>query len=142
MMTQSAHHIMVEWGDCDPAGIVFFPNYLRWMDESALHLFESIGLGWKTLQYKYNTPGLPVVRIQTDFLWPATFGEKLEIMSDICQVNSRSISINHLISNGDKTIVTGLEKRVWSTGGPVVKGKIRLSRIPADITLLLKKACQ
>ena len=22
----------VEWGDCDPAGIIFYPTYYRWMD--------------------------------------------------------------------------------------------------------------
>ena len=26
------HRVDVHFGDCDPAGIVFFPNYSRWMD--------------------------------------------------------------------------------------------------------------
>ena len=27
------HHVDVYFGDCDPAGIVFFPNFSRWMDQ-------------------------------------------------------------------------------------------------------------
>ena len=26
----------VEFGDCDPAQIVFYPNYFRWMDAASL----------------------------------------------------------------------------------------------------------
>ena len=33
----------VEWGDCDPAGIIFYPTYYRWMDAASWHLFEQAG---------------------------------------------------------------------------------------------------
>ena len=35
---------LVEFGDCDPAGIVFYPNFLRWMDAAALHFFRAAGV--------------------------------------------------------------------------------------------------
>ena len=28
-------HRTVEWGDCDPAGIIFYPTYYRWMDAAS-----------------------------------------------------------------------------------------------------------
>ena len=31
------YRIAVEFGDCDPAGIVYFPNFHRWMDASSRH---------------------------------------------------------------------------------------------------------
>jgi 4-hydroxybenzoyl-CoA thioesterase len=35
----------VKFGDCDPAGIVFYPNYFRWMD-SVLHgYYQSKSVG-------------------------------------------------------------------------------------------------
>ena len=33
------HRVDVHFGDCDPAGIVFFPNFSRWMDASSLAFF-------------------------------------------------------------------------------------------------------
>ena len=34
----------VQFGDCDPAGIVFFPNFSRWMDAASHHFFVGCGL--------------------------------------------------------------------------------------------------
>ena len=36
-------HRTVEWGDCDPAGIIFYPTYYRWMDAASWHLFAEAG---------------------------------------------------------------------------------------------------
>ena len=30
------YSVTVQFGDCDPAGIVFYPNFQRWMDEASL----------------------------------------------------------------------------------------------------------
>ena len=35
--------IRIEWGDCDPAGIVFYPRYFEWFDACAAALFEDAG---------------------------------------------------------------------------------------------------
>ncbi|MFP5412896.1 MAG: acyl-CoA thioesterase, partial [Gammaproteobacteria bacterium] len=35
--------IDVRFGHCDPAGIVFFPNFHRWMDAASLHFFMECG---------------------------------------------------------------------------------------------------
>ena len=40
----------VAFGDCDPAGIVFFPNFSRWMDASSLSFFMQCGVPpWREL---------------------------------------------------------------------------------------------
>ena len=36
--------IRVEFGDCDPAQIVFFANYFRWFDQCTTALFRAAGL--------------------------------------------------------------------------------------------------
>ncbi len=35
--------IRIEWGDCDPAGIVFYPRYFEWFDACSTGLFEAAG---------------------------------------------------------------------------------------------------
>ena len=32
--------VRVQWGDCDPAGIVFYPRYFEWFDACTILLFE------------------------------------------------------------------------------------------------------
>ena len=33
----------VRWGDTDPAAIVYFPNFYRWMDEATHEFLTEIG---------------------------------------------------------------------------------------------------
>ena len=35
--------VRIEWGDCDPAGIVFYPRYFAMFDASTSYLFEAAG---------------------------------------------------------------------------------------------------
>ena len=34
----------VEFGDCDPARIVWFPNFFRWIDAASRHFFVECGV--------------------------------------------------------------------------------------------------
>ncbi len=43
-MFRNSIDITVEWGDCDPAGIVFYPNYFRWFNQGAHALFGAAGM--------------------------------------------------------------------------------------------------
>lgn len=36
------HH--VQFGDCDPARIVWFPNFFRWIDAASRHFFAECGV--------------------------------------------------------------------------------------------------
>jgi 4-hydroxybenzoyl-CoA thioesterase len=48
-MFVSQKHLLVEWGHCDPAGIVFYPQYLAWFDDCATALFTNAGMPTRTL---------------------------------------------------------------------------------------------
>ena len=43
-MAAGAYSVVVEWGDCDPAKIVFYPNFFRWMDAASWAFFAANGL--------------------------------------------------------------------------------------------------
>ena len=40
MSLVSRRTVEIEWGDCDPAGIVYFPRYFEIFDASTAALFE------------------------------------------------------------------------------------------------------
>ena len=44
MPLESTHDVTVEWGDCDPAGIVYYPAYFKWFDQATYRLFLAAGL--------------------------------------------------------------------------------------------------
>ena len=44
--------VRIEWGDCDPAGIVYYPRYFQMFDASTQYLFEAAG--WNVIEVKYG----------------------------------------------------------------------------------------
>src|SRR5262245_12732559 len=56
--------VRIEWGDCDPAGIVFYPRYLAFFDANTAYLFEAAGLPKADLVRTYDIVGMPLVDVQ------------------------------------------------------------------------------
>ena len=60
------HRVDVHFGDCDPAGIVFFPNFSRWMDEASGAFFLACGVPpWRELMKDRGIVGTPLLEIHT-----------------------------------------------------------------------------
>ena len=76
-MPKTTHHtVEVHFGDCDPAGIVFFPNFSRWMDAASLKFFMDCGLPpWRELVKIRGIVGAPLLEINTKFIKSVTYGE-------------------------------------------------------------------
>ena len=72
----------VEFGDCDPAQIVFYPNFLKWMDSAARHLFVAAGVPpWSDLEAQTGIIGTPLVEVSARFVRPATYGDEIAVES-------------------------------------------------------------
>ena len=70
--------VKVSWGHCDPAKIVFYPNYFIWFDQNAHNLFNKAGLNMGHLMDKYGVVGLPIVNAHADFLYPSKYSDVIE----------------------------------------------------------------
>lgn len=78
------YEVEVMFGDCDPAGIVFFPNFSKWMDAASLNFFIQCGIPpWRELSKTTGIIGTPLLEIQTRFIRPATYGERLQVYTGI-----------------------------------------------------------
>lgn len=67
-----AHPIMVTWGDCDPAKIVY-TGRLPWFALDAINgwWMKHLGGGWYQMELDRNV-GTPFVRLEMDFKAPVT----------------------------------------------------------------------
>ena len=131
------HQISVEWGDCDPAGIVFYPNYYRWMDEATFHLFDSAGYGWTEIREKFGPPGLPLVATHAEYRIPGFFGDKMSIEVGVSEWGTKSLTVSHRFMKDGKLAVEGWEKRIWSEGDPGAGKKIVTAPIPEEAKVAL-----
>ena len=69
MTRRHVAHFTVEFGDCDPAGIVFYPNFFRWMDAASLHYFRAAGVPpWRDFEAQRGIIGTPLVDASARFV--------------------------------------------------------------------------
>lgn len=105
---------IVQWGECDPAGIIYFPNYLRWMADGLNAFLIDVGLDpLKRLDGDVAT-GLPCVSCSLEFLQPAKPHDLLQHELVIARVGDKSVDIDHRFLRGETCLARGRERRVWA----------------------------
>jgi 4-hydroxybenzoyl-CoA thioesterase len=115
--------VQVGWGDCDPAGIVFYPRFYAWMDNVSHVLAREMGIPRESmLPPGSELLGLPVVGTQAQYLSPARMDDVLEVRTWVARVGRTSFSLRHEIvriePDGVETgVVNGREDRVFIGNG-------------------------
>ena len=71
--------IYVAFGDCDPAGIVYYPNFYRWFDVSTQRMGDSVGLDLQSMRREHGWLGMPLVEAHARFVRPASHGDTIRI---------------------------------------------------------------
>jgi len=86
--------ILVRFGDCDPAGIVFYPRYFE-MINNLVEDWCAIGLeqSFRTLHMEQGL-GLPTVHIETDFIVASELGETLDAELQVQKIGAASVTLN------------------------------------------------
>jgi 4-hydroxybenzoyl-CoA thioesterase len=126
--------VQVQFGDCDPAGIVFFPNFSKWMDASSLNFFVQCGvLPWRELVKTTGIVGTPLLEIHTKFMRPATYGETIQIHTSVEEWREKVFIHRHIVKRGDDLLCEGTETRAFVIRPPGEPDRIKAIPIPADI---------
>jgi 4-hydroxybenzoyl-CoA thioesterase len=133
-MLSNRRAVQVEWGDCDPAGIVYFPRFFEYFDASTNALFEKAGLRKAQMLKTYGLLGIPMVDTRARFYVPAWFGETVEIESRIVLWGRTSFAVEHkLFKDGEVLAAEGTEKRVWTVRDADKPNGMRGQAIPAEV---------
>ena len=132
--------VEVEWGDCDSAGIVYFPQYFRFLDACIAQLLANVmETNKRDWMPRYNVVGYPIVDTGATFRSPTSYGDVLTIESTVTGVGRTSFSVEHRVMKGDELAVEAYEKRVWVGPDPESPGGFRPVPIPGEVkTALLR----
>jgi len=96
-----ARERLIRFSDCDPAGIVFYPQYFvmfnglveDWVD-------EGLGIGFRTLVIERRI-GLPTVRLEADFRAVSQMGDRVELSLQVERLGSRSLTLDSRCTSAD-----------------------------------------
>jgi 4-hydroxybenzoyl-CoA thioesterase len=130
MTLTNTRTVRIEWGDCDPAGIIFYPTYFKIFDNATAALFEA-KLGMTKFQYlkAYDFAGFPLVDTRARFVKPTRFGDDVTVESTIT-FGTSSFTVQHRILLNGELCAEGTEKRVWTVRDG---GSIRSQAIPQGV---------
>jgi 4-hydroxybenzoyl-CoA thioesterase len=124
----------IEWGDCDPAGIIFYPRYFEIFDTSTTWLIER-ALGMNKIDYlkAYNIAGHPVVETRARFRLPTRFGDEVAIETAFVECGRSSFKLEHRLTKAGALAVEGFETRVWAIRDPDDPQRIKSQSIPPEV---------
>jgi 4-hydroxybenzoyl-CoA thioesterase len=121
----------VEWGDCDPAGIVFYPRFFAAFDTSTSRLLEAAAGQKKAEIIRSNgIIGWPMVDTRARFVAPASYGDDVVIETEITKVGRSSFDLVHRLAKDGELCVEGWETRVWTGHAPDGQPGIRAVPLP------------
>ncbi len=134
-MLSNTRHRMIEWGDCDPAGMVFNPRYFEWFDAATSALFvRALGMTKLAMIKRYGIVGIPLVDTRATFRIPCAFGDEVRIESTVAEFRRSSFDVRHHLLRADDTLaVEGFETRVWVGRHPDRPGGIKARPIPEEV---------
>ncbi|MEO6363324.1 MAG: acyl-CoA thioesterase [Caldimonas sp.] len=129
--------VTVQFGDCDPVGIVFYPNFQRWMDAASLSFFMQCGVApWRELAKTRGIVGTPLLEIATKFVTAATYAETLSIATHVESWGNKAFVQHHRVTRGETLICEGRETRVFVRRDPSNLDRLRAIPVPDDIKAL------
>ena len=134
-MFSNTRHRTIEWGDCDPAGIVYNPRYFEWFDAATAGLFASaLGMTKAAMVARYGIVGIPLVESRATFRTPCSYGEEVQIESATAEFRRSSFDVRHRLLRADGELaVEGFETRVWVGRHPDKPGGIKAQLIPEEV---------
>ena len=137
-MTKSIiYSVRVEFGDCDPAGIVWFPNFFRWIDAASRNFFTQCGVPrWEETTRTLGVIGTPLVDTHSRFLKTASYGDTLAVHVMVKEWRDKSFVQTYRVTREDDLIMECEEVRIFASLRDDGKNGIRAVAVPASIRLL------
>jgi 4-hydroxybenzoyl-CoA thioesterase len=133
-MFTSTRSTRIEWCDCDPAGIIFYPRYFEIFDTSTTVLIER-ALGMNKIEYlkAYAFAGHPVVETRARFRLPTRYGDEVEIETALVACGRSSFKLEHRLSKAGTLAAEGAETRVWVARQANDPKKLKARPIPPEV---------
>lgn len=112
-MTGPVHclDIDISFGHCDPAGIVYYPNHMRWFDRCFHAYLAQRAGGHAALCARLDAVGLGLMDMGARFLAPAYDGDRMRLEMRFAEWSRRALRIEYTGLIKGQTTIEGFEVR-------------------------------
>lgn len=114
-MQRFERHRRIRFSHCDPAGIVYFPQYLVMFNQLVEDWFtEGLGIDYAQLLGPRRT-GLPIVRLACDFHAISRMGDSVALALQVERAGARSLALALDCRAGDELRVSSQQVLVFTS---------------------------
>ena len=125
------HNLKVYYEDTDSGGVVYYANYLRFLERARTEALFSIGYSNLKIKEKFNSI-IIVKSCNIDYKKTAHLEDELKIRSFVKSISKTSFFMNQIITRGDDEIVNAQIHLVF------INENAKPVRIPEEIYLKFK----
>lgn len=111
-MTAHRTTIRVRYAETDQMGIVYYANYLVWMEVARVDYCRAIGFHYKDMELDDGVL-LAVAESHCRYISPAKFDEEIAIETTVSDVNRRFVSFHYEMTGAGRKVATGRTRHVF-----------------------------
>ncbi len=123
--------IRVYYEDTDLAGIVYYANYLKFIERARTEWTRAIGIDQTRLKIDEGAV-FAVRRVEADYLSPAVFDDELIVTTEIHRLTPARIELDQKVMRGDAVLFAA--RVTLACLGP----DLRPRRLPAALSALMR----
>jgi len=129
-LTEFSWPIRVYYEDTDAGGVVYYANYLRFMERARTEMLRAIGFEQDRLQQEQDVI-FAVHSINASYHKPAVFNDELTVISHITDLAKASLTFSQRVQrNHDRQLLCSADIRVACLRA----SRFAATAIPAEIT--------
>ena len=119
--------VRVYWEDTDAGGVVYYANYLKFLERARTEWLRALGIEQTELAERDRVL-LVVRRVEADYLRPARFNDALMVECRLAEVGLASMTIDQRVMRGEEALLTARVKAAC-----VNAEQFRPAKIPVHI---------
>ncbi|HEY7210453.1 MAG TPA: thioesterase family protein [Bryobacteraceae bacterium] len=112
----SAHvsRLRVRYAETDQMGVVYYANYLVWMEVGRVELVRALGLNYKDLEHTHGLY-LSVIEANCRYISPARYDQEIAVESRITKATERTVEFAYRILSldQDRLLAEGSTRHIW-----------------------------
>ncbi len=130
-MTPHQTRVRVRYAETDQMGVVYYANYLVWMEVARVEYCQALGFRYKDMELEDGV-FLAVVEANCRYLYPARFDEEVVVETRIEEANPRIVAFHYemRLAGGDKKLARGVTRHIFCNR------EMRPVRLPAKYQAL------
>jgi acyl-CoA thioester hydrolase len=103
--------IRVRYAETDQMGVVYYANYLVWMEVGRVDLCRACGFEYREMEREDGLL-LAVAEANCRYVFPARFDDEVTVRTSIGAAHRRAVTFNYLMSAGGRKLAQGYTKHL------------------------------